>query len=51
MNFADKYTTAALKLADEKEKDKVELSNDAYAISEMLEKVKIEMWRMARHGR
>ena len=37
MSFKDNYTTSELKLKDNKEKDKVELSNDAYAIGELLE--------------
>jgi hypothetical protein len=36
-NFKDKYTTADLVLSDAKEKDKVTLSNDAYAIGQLLE--------------
>lgn len=41
MNFKDKYTTADLIAADlspsKEEKDKTVLSNDAYAIGQLLE--------------
>ncbi len=41
MGFKDKYTTASLITSDispdKKEKDKIPLSNDAYAIGELLE--------------
>jgi hypothetical protein len=37
-SFTEKYTTDALMLADSKgEKDKTVLSNDAYAIGQLLE--------------
>ena len=43
MKFTDKYTTEELKSKDDKEKDKVSLSNDAYALGEVLEELKIKI--------
>ena len=38
MNFIDNYTTAELKAKEpEKEKDKTEVSNDAFAIGEIID--------------
>lgn len=43
--FKTKYTTADLKAKDsEGEKDKIVLSNDAYAVGELLE-ILINTWR------
>jgi len=50
MNFKEKYISAAEKLID-KESKKIELSNDAYAIGEMLEQVMIQLFRGNKHGR
>lgn len=45
MKFKDKYTTAEKKQKDEKEKDKTELSKDAFAVGEMIEDLKKAIWR------
>jgi hypothetical protein len=45
MSFKDKYTTADLSTKDQSEKDKVILSNDAYVVAELLEKLLIRMER------
>ncbi len=49
MSFKNKFTTAELKQADEKEKQKIEVSNDAYLNAEMIEALikKIEHARVS----
>ena len=37
MNFKNQYTTSELIAKDDKEKSKIVLSNDAYAIGQLLE--------------
>ena len=45
MDFTAKYTTNELILIDLKEKDKIVVSNDAYAIGEMLKELTDEISR------
>ena len=49
MEFALKYISASDKQADPKSKKKV-ISDDAFAIGEMLEKIQIELFRSNNHG-
>jgi len=53
MIFKDKYTLQTsidaemgLKPEEKKESNKIVLSNDAYALGESLEQVKIMLWRL-----
>jgi len=47
--FSEKYISVTDKAIDAKS-TKTVLSDDAYAIGEMLEKVSMQLFRVARHG-
>ena len=49
MEFALKYISASDKQADPKSKKKV-ISDDAFAIGELLERIHIELFRSNNHG-
>lgn len=47
--FTDKYISEADKLVDDKS-EKIVLSNDAFVIGELLEQIKIQLFRGSRNG-